>query len=43
MSSLYLGGDAASKRQMPAWEGGQGSRDRVGSLAEAKAKAVGVG
>lgn len=40
MSSLCPGGDASLRRQMPAWEGGQGPRDR--SWAEAKTKDVGV-
>lgn len=42
MSSLHLGGDPSLGRQMPAWEGGQGPRDRAGSRAEAKAEALGV-
>lgn len=42
MSSLHLGGDALLGRQMPAWEGGQGPRDRAGSWAEAKAEVLRV-
>lgn len=32
---LHWGRGNASLRQMPAWEGGQGPRDRAGSKAEA--------
>jgi hypothetical protein len=42
MSSLHLGGDGSLRTQMRAGEGGQGPRDRAGSGAEAKVKAVGV-